>query len=201
MTGLNHAEPVNTPAMIYVLIAAAFILLLSALLIFNSLIRRKNAVENAFASIDVMLRKRYDLIPKIVETVKAYMNYERELLTEITELRIKALSQTLTAEERVQVENRLGTRLTDLLVAVENYPDLKASTNFLQLQGTLNEVEEQLAASRRAFNAAVTIYNNSIEVFPSNIIASMMQYKRRSLFEIPSAKREEVSSKPPVNMA
>lgn len=187
--------------MIYVLIAAAFILLLSALLIFNSLIRRKNDVENSFASIDVMLRKRYDLIPKIVETVKAYMNYERELLTEITELRIKALPQTLTAEERVQVENRLGTRLTDLLVAVENYPDLKASTNFLQLQGTLNEVEEQLAASRRAFNAAVTIYNNSIEIFPSNIIASMMQYKRRSFFEIPAAKREEVSSKPPVNMA
>lgn len=201
MTGLNHAEPVNTPAMIYVLIAAAFILLLSALLIFNSLIRRKNDVENSFASIDVMLRKRYDLIPKIVETVKAYMNYERELLTEITELRIKALPQTLTAEERVQVENRLSARLTDLLVAVENYPDLKASTNFLQLQGTLNEVEEQLAASRRAFNAAVTIYNNSIEIFPSNIIASMMQYKRRSFFEIPAAKREEVSSKPPVNMA
>lgn len=201
MTGLNHAEPVNTPAMIYVLIAAAFILLLSALLIFNSLIRRKNDVENSFASIVVMLRKRYDLIPKIVETVKAYMNYERELLTEITELRIKALPQTLTAEERVQVENRLSARLTDLLVAVENYPDLKASTNFLQLQGTLNEVEEQLAASRRAFNAAVTIYNNSIEIFPSNIIASMMQYKRRSFFEIPAAKREEVSSKPPVNMA
>ena len=201
MTGLNHAEPVNTPAMIYVLIAAAFILLLSALLIFNSLIRRKNDVENSIASIDVMLRKRYDLIPKIVETVKAYMNYERELLTEITELRIKALPQTLTAEERVQVENRLSARLTDLLVAVENYPDLKASTNFLQLQGTLNEVEEQLAASRRAFNAAVTIYNNSIEIFPSNIIASMMQYKRRSFFEIPAAKREEVSSKPPVNMA
>jgi len=201
LTGLNHAEPVNTPAMIYVLIAAAFILLLSALLIFNSLIRRKNDVENSFASIDVMLRKRYDLIPKIVETVKAYMNYERELLTEITELRIKALPQTLTAEERVQVENRLSARLTDLLVAVENYPDLKASTNFLQLQGTLNEVEEQLAASRRAFNAAVTIYNNSIEIFPSNIIASMMQYKRRSFFEIPAAKREEVSSKPPVNMA
>jgi len=187
--------------MVWAITAAVIILLFTALLIFNSLIRRKNDVENAFASIDVMLRKRYDLIPKIVETVKAYMNYERELLTEITELRIKALPQTLTAEERVQVENRLSARLTDLLVAVENYPDLKASTNFLQLQGTLNEVEEQLAASRRAFNAAVTIYNNSIEIFPSNIIASMMQYKRRSFFEIPAAKREEVSSKPPVNMA
>lgn len=191
----------NTLPLLYAIIAAAILLLLSALLIFNSLIRRKNDVENAFASIDVMLRKRYDLIPKIVEAVKAYMNYERELLTEITELRIKALSQTLPEEERVQVENRLGSKLTDLLVAVENYPDLKASTNFLQLQGTLNEVEEQLAASRRAFNAAVTIYNNSIEVFPSNIIASMMKYKRRTVFEIPAAKREDISSRPPVNMA
>lgn len=99
------------------------------------------------------------------------------------------------------MENQLGTRLTDLLVAVENYPDLKASASFLQLQGTLNEVEEQLAASRRAFNAAVTVYNNSIEIFPSNIIASMMRYKRKSLFEIPAAIREEVSSRPPVNMA
>ncbi len=191
----------NTLPMLYTVIAAAILLLLTAVLIFNSLIRRKNDVENAFASIDVMLRKRYDLIPKIVEAVKAYMNYERELLTEITELRIKALSQTLPAEERVQVDNLLGTKLTDLLVAVENYPDLKASTNFLQLQGTLNEVEEQLAASRRAFNAAVTIYNNSIEVFPSNIVASMMKYRRRTLFEIPAAARDEVSAKPPVNMA
>lgn len=191
----------NTLPMLYTVIAAAILLLLTAVLIFNSLIRRKNDVENTFASIDVMLRKRYDLIPKIVEAVKAYMNYERELLTEITELRIKALSQTLPAEERVQVDNLLGTKLTDLLVAVENYPDLKASTNFLQLQGTLNEVEEQLAASRRAFNAAVTIYNNSIEVFPSNIVASMMKYRRRTLFEIPAAARDEVSAKPPVNMA
>lgn len=187
--------------MLYAIIAAVVVLLLSAILIFNSLIRKKNDVENAFASIDVMLRKRYDLIPKIVEAVKAYMTYERELLSEITQLRIKALSQTITPEERVVVENRLGQQLTSLLVAVENYPDLKASTNFLHLQGTLNEVEEQLAASRRAFNAAVTIYNNSIEVFPSNMIASMMNYKRRTLFEIPGEMREEISAKPPVNLA
>ena len=187
--------------MLYAIIAVVVVLLLSVILIFNSLIRKKNDVENAFASIDVMLRKRYDLIPKIVEAVKAYMTYERELLTELTQLRIKALSQIITPEERVVVENRLGQQLTSLLVAVENYPDLKASTNFLQLQGTLNEVEEQLAASRRAFNAAVTLYNNSIEVFPSNMIASMMNYKRRTLFEIPGEMREEISAKPPVNMA
>ena len=195
------AEPLKTIGMLYAIIAAVFVLLISTILIFNALIRNKNDVENAFASIDVMLRRRYDLIPKIVEAVKAYMTYERELLTELTGLRIKALSQTITPEERVIIENRLGQQLTSLLVAVENYPDLKASTNFLQLQGTLNEVEEQLAASRRAFNAAVTLYNNSIEVFPSNLIASMMNYKRRTLFEIPTVKREEISAKPPVNIS
>jgi len=187
--------------MVWAVIAAAVILLLTVLLIFNSLIRRKNDVENAFASIDVMLRKRYDLIPGIVDAVKAYMKYERELLTEITGLRTRALSHGLSAEDRVVVENRLGGRLSDLLVAVENYPELKASANFLQLQGTLNEVEEQLAASRRAFNAAVTLYNNSIEVFPSGIIASMMNYKRRTFFELPEETRKEISTKPPVNLA
>ena len=187
--------------MLYAIIVAVVVLLLSAILIFNSLIRKKNDVENAFASIDVMLRKRYDLIPKIVEAVKAYMTYERELLTGITQLRIKALSQSITPEERVIIENRLGEQLTSLMVAVENYPDLKASTNFLQLQGTLNEVVEQLAASRRAFNAAVTLYNNCIEVFPSNLIASAMNFKRRTLFEIPLGKWEEISTKPTVNMA
>jgi LemA protein len=186
--------------MVYVIIALVLLFLLSTVIIYNSLIRKKNDVENAFASIDVMLRKRYDLIPKIVEAVKAYMTYERELLTEITTLRVRAISHDLSNEERVIVENKLGQQLSELLVAIENYPDLKASTNFLQLQGTLNEVEEQLAASRRAFNAAVTLYNNSIEVFPSNIVASMMNYRRRTLFEIPKAMREEITAKPPVNL-
>jgi len=187
--------------MIWAVTAAAVILLFTALIIYNSLIRRKNDVENAFASIDVMLRKRYDLIPEIVEAVKAYMNYERELLTEITGLRARAISQNLTAEERVIIENSLGNRLSDLLIAVEKYPELKASANFLHLQGILNEVEEQLAASRRAFNAAVTEYNNSIEVFPSSMIASMMSYRRRTLFELPAEIRQEISAKPPVNLA
>jgi LemA protein len=97
-------------------------------------------------------------------------------------------------DEKVRTDNLIGQKLSDIFVAVENYPDLKASCNFLQLQGTLNEVEEQLAASRRAFNAAVTTYNNSVEVFPSNIVAALMNYGRRTLFEIP----EEEKVKPDV---
>lgn len=176
--------------MLYIVILA--FVLLSVLFfigLYNSLIRKKNDVENAFASIDVMLKKRYDLIPAVVDAVKGYMKHERDLLTDITVLRVKALSGALSNDQKVSTDNLIGQKLSDILVAVENYPDLKASTNFLQLQGTLNEVEEQLAASRRAFNAAVTTYNNGVEVFPSNIVASIMNYNRRTLFEIPETEK------------
>jgi len=174
--------------MIYLLILVVFLALV-ALILYNSIIRKKNDVENAFASVDVMLKKRYDLIPALVDAVKGYMNYERDLLTEITELRAKAISDNLTSEERVKIGNKIRKDLSDILVAVENYPDLKASQNFLKLQGAINETEEQLAASRRAYNAAVTVFNNAVEVFPSNIMASMMKYGRRTLFDIPDSEK------------
>ncbi|MBN1132306.1 MAG: LemA family protein [Bacteroidales bacterium] len=169
--------------------------LLVGIAFYNSLIKKKNDVENAFASIDVMLKKRYDLIPAIVEAVKGYMKHERALLEEITALRAEAISDNITDDQRVDLENKIGKGLSELLVAVENYPDLKASHNFLHLQGSLNEVEEQLAASRRFYNAAVTLFNNSVEVFPSNIIASLMNFRRKSLFEIPKAERTNIDAK------
>jgi len=170
--------------MLYILLAIIVVLLLTVIALYNSLIRKKNDIENAFASIDTMLKKRYDLIPALVDAVKGYMVYERSILTELTSLRTKALSDNLSNEERVIIENKIRKGLSDILVAVENYPDLKASQNFLKLQGAINETEEQLSASRRAFNAAVTVYNNAVEVFPSNIVASAMKYRRRTLFEI-----------------
>jgi len=174
--------------MIYLLVLVAFLALIS-LILYNSLIRKKNDVENAFASVDVMLKKRYDLIPALVDAVKGYMNYEKDLLKEITELRARALSDNLTGEERVKIENKIRKNLADILVAVENYPDLKANQNFLKLQGAINETEEQLAASRRAFNAAVTVFNNAVEVFPSNVMASLMKYERKTLFDIPESEK------------
>jgi len=178
-----------------IIISVVLLILIIGIALYNSLIRKKNDVENAFASIDVMLKKRYNLIPAIVDAVKGYMKHERILLTEITSLRAQALLDDLNNDHRVIIENKIQKGISELFVAVENYPDLKASQNFLHLQGSLNEVEEQLAASRRAFNAAVTLYNNSIEVFPSSIIASMMNYGRRTLFEIPESERENVSGK------
>ena len=139
-----------------------------------------------------MLKRRYDLIPALVDAVKGYMNYERDILVEITALRAKALSDNISNDERVVIENKIRQKLSDIIVAVENYPDLKASQNFLKLQGAINETEEQLSASRRAFNAAVTIFNNSVEVFPSNILAGIMGFGRRALFEIPEDRKSVV---------
>jgi len=171
------------------------VLFLLSIGLYNSLVRRKNDVENAFASVDVMLKKRYDLIPNLVETVKSYMKHEKSLLTELTALRAQAVSGEISDDERVALENKISKGISGIMVAVENYPDLKASQNFLQLQAAWNEAEEQISASRRAFNAAVTTFNNKVETFPSNIMAGMMSYKRRTLFEIPKVERQNVNAK------
>ncbi len=179
--------------MIYLIVFAALLLLIVVGL-YNSLVRKKNDVENAFASIDAMLKKRYDLIPNLVETVKEYMKHEKSLLTELTELRAKAVSGEIAEDDRVDLDNKIVKSMAGVMVAVENYPDLKANQNFLQLQGSWNEVEEQISAARRAFNAAVTNYNNGIETFPSNIMAGIMSYKRRRLFEIPEEERQNIDA-------
>lgn len=161
------------------------LILIGFIVIYNSLIGKKNMVENAYSSIDVMLKKRFDLIPNLVATVKGYMTHENETLTKVTEMRARAMSGSLTSDQTVELDNMLGR----IMVSVEKYPDLKANTNFLQLQGSLNEIEEQISAARRAFNAAVLDYNNAIEMFPSNLVANMINYKTRQMFEIAATER------------
>lgn len=180
--------------MIFAIIIAA-VLIIFVIALYNNLVRKKNDVENAFGSMDAMLKKRYDLIPNLVETVKEYMSHEKSLLTEITELRAQAMSGDMSEDERIEIENKIVKSMSGLMVAVENYPDLKANQNFMQLQGAWNEVEEQISASRRAFNASVTIFNNGVETFPSNIMAGIMNYKRKALFEIPEEERQNVNAK------
>lgn len=175
--------------MIWIAVAVVVIILFVILGMYNSLIGKKNDVENAFASIDTILKKRYDLIPNLVAAVKQYMQHERGLLENVTALRAKAISGGTSPDEAVALNNEINKALGGIMVAVENYPDLKASRNFIDLQRSLNEVEEQLSAARRAFNAAVTDFNNAVEMFPTNIMAGMMRYTRRQLFEIPEAER------------
>lgn len=160
-------------------------LLLLVIIIYNKLISRKNAVDNAFFSMDVMLKKRYDLIPQLVDTVKEYMQHEKELLTNLTAMRQKSMELKLSANDKVVLDNQINDALQQVFIRFENYPDLKASENFLKLQGAINETEEQLAAARRFYNAAVNDYHNAIEMFPSSVIASWMNMKHKTYFNIP----------------
>lgn len=123
------------------------------------------------------------------------MQYEKNTLTEITELRAKAISGNLSDDEKVELDNKVTKALGGIMVAVENYPDLKANQNFMQLQRSLTEIEEQISAARRAYNAAVTDYNNAIEMVPTNILASMMHYQKKQVFEISQNERQNVDVK------
>jgi LemA protein len=181
--------------MIWIPIVIVAVVLLMVFGMYNGLVGKKNNVENAFASIDTILKKRYDLIPNLVAAVKQYMEHERGLLENVTALRAKAISGNVSSDEAITLNNEINKAMGGIMVAVENYPDLKANQNFADLQRSLNEVEEQLSAARRAFNAAVTDFNNGVEMFPTNIMAGMMNYTRRQLFEIPEAERQNVSVK------
>jgi LemA protein len=178
--------------MLFILIVLVVVGLVVVIGIYNGLIGKRNRVDQAFASIDVMLKKRYDLVPNLVATVERYMVHERELLTEVTELRTRAMSGDLSPEQRVAAENGFNAALGRLMVSVENYPDLKSNQNFLQLQGSLNEVEEQISAARRAYNAATTDFNNAIQMFPGNLMAGPMGLSRRELFEATTVERQNV---------
>lgn len=176
-----------------VLAAILFVPLILLAAIYNGLVGKKNRAEQAFSGMDVMLKKRFDLVPNLVATVKQYMKHEAETLTRVTELRAKALSPSTPTSERVAIENQLTRALGGIMVAVENYPQLKADENFRHLQASLNEIEEQISAARRAYNAAATDLNNAVEMFPSNIVASMTGFTRRELFEVPQEQRQNVN--------
>jgi LemA protein len=179
----------------YGILIALGVVVLFTIIAYNRFILLRNMADKAFSTIDVMAKKRYDLIPNLVATVQKYMEHERGTLTEITEMRARALQGNLNPDERVNLENQITRTLGNIQVAVENYPELKASENFKQLQASLNEVEEQLSASRRAFNAAVIDYNNAVQMFPSNVFAMVFQFKSRTLLETPEVERQNVDVK------
>jgi len=169
-----------------------FILLMLVIMMYNSLIGRKNMVENMYGAVDALLKKRVDMIPNLIASVKEYMKHERYLLTKITELRTQIL-QTTDENQKIELESRLSGYLKNLMVNVENYPQLRASENFIQLQNAIKDVEDQISAARRAYNQAVTDYNNAIEMFPTNLMASMMGWQRKKVFEIPEDERKNIN--------
>jgi Uncharacterized conserved protein len=160
------------------------IILIGFILTYNTVISKKNNVDNALGAIDAELKKRRDLIPNLVESVKAYMQYEKDLLEKITILRESA-EKIENPEKRLQIEQELSKALQSLKVRFENYPDLKANSSFLQLQATLTDVEESIAAARRFYNQAVTEYNNILEQIPFTFIAKILGLQRKEVFTIP----------------
>ena len=165
--------------------------------LYNGLVRLRNRRQNAFADIDVQLRQRHDLVPQLVDTVKGYAGHEKEVLTKITQARSAAMAAT-TIDGKIVAEQQLTTALAGLKVQVEAYPDLKANQNFLQLQEELSDIENKLAASRRFFNAATTEYNNSVESFPSNLIAKNFGFKREIMFDLGEDTRKQMEEPPKI---
>lgn len=159
---------------------------------YNALVGKKNTVRNMFGSVDTLLKKRYDLIPNLIGSVQSYMKHEKEVLAEVTRLRAEALAGNLTDDQKIELDQRISKAIQGIMVAVENYPNLKANEQFMQLQRTLTEVEEQISAARRAYNAAVTDYNNTVEMFPTKIMAQIMNYRTKRVFTIGSTERQNV---------
>lgn len=180
--------------MIIALIILVVIILIGVGL-YNSLIGKKNQVTNAFSAIDVMLKKRFDLLPNLVETVKQYMSYEGNLLGKIVELRGQATNPNTSNEEKLEIDRQMSSAVKGVMLNVENYPDLKASQSFTNLQRTWTESEEQIAAARRTYNSSVTDYNNAIMMFPGSIIAGMMNYTAINVLENTEEERQNISAK------
>lgn len=183
--------------MIYVVVFSVLALMLLAVIIYgitiyNTIVKHKNAIHNAFASVDVHLKKRHELIPNLVNAVKGYMNHEKSTISEIVTLRNRAENSALPQAEKMIIENALSQSLNKVLLQVEDYPELKASENFLQLQQALNTVEEYLSASRRFYNTAVTQYNNTIQIFPNNLIALRFGFLKQEVFDSKIEERQSV---------
>ncbi|MFC1687565.1 LemA family protein [Patescibacteria group bacterium] len=165
---------------ILVAIAAIVLWLIS---VFNSLIRLRNQTDEAWSDIDVQLKRRYDLIPNLVETVKGYAKHERELFEKVTQARTAAMGAQ-TPEDKGKAENMLTGTLKSLFAVAENYPELKANQNFAKLQDELSDTENKIQAARRFYNGNVRDFNTKTQVFPNNMIAGMLGFKKYDFFEV-----------------
>ena len=163
--------------------------------IYNGLIKLKNRTDEAWSDIDVQLKRRYDLIPNLLETVKGYASHEKELFVKVTEARSQAMQAT-SPDTKGKAENVLSDALKSLFAVAENYPQLRASENFAKLQDELSDTENKIQAARRFYNGNVRDFNTKIQIFPNNVIAGMLGFKNREFFEIGNeAERENVKVK------
>ena len=176
---------------IYIIVAIIVLLVVYLLVCYNSFVKLNNQVKEAFSTMDVYLKKRWDLIPNIVETVKGYAKHEKETLEEIVNLR-NGSYEKMNDSVKVDVNNKISQGLGRLMAIAESYPELKANENFKDLSNQLSKVEDDIANARKYYNGAVRVYNNKVEMFPSNIFAGLFGYKAKAMFEANADERENV---------
>ena len=175
----------------YILIGIVVLLVFAVLIIFNNFVILNNKVKEAFSTMDVYLKKRWDLIPNLVETVKGYAKHEKDTLTEVVKLR-NANYDDLSESDKLTTNDKVGIKLGQIMLLAEKYPDLKASDNFKELSKELAEVEDEIAHARKYYNATIRDFNNKVEMFPSNIIAKLFGYKTKEMYEAKENERENI---------
>jgi LemA protein len=168
--------------MFYIIIAIVLLLTIYILVTYNSLIKLNNIVKEAFSTMDIYLKKRWDLIPNLVEVVKGYAKYEKDVFNQITTLRTNTY-QNMSMNKKITVNEQLTEGISRIIAVSENYPDLKANRNFLELSRDLTKIEDEIANSRKYYNGSVRIFNTKIQVFPNNIIANIFGFKEANMFE------------------
>ena len=177
---------------IYVIIGIIVILLIAFIVIYNRLVNVHNQMKNTWAQVDVQLKRRHDLIPNLIETVKGYAQHERQTLESVTSARNLAQAASgASVRDRVKAEGELSSALTRLLVTVENYPDLKANQNFLRLQQELTTTENNISSARQSYNDMVLMCNNLYQMFPSSIVARIFGYRTEEFFEVKAMEEKE----------
>ena len=176
----------------YIVLAVVVIGVLWLIGVYNGLIKLKNRTDEAWSDIDVQLKRRYDLIPNLVNTVKGYASHEKETFEKVTEARTKAM-QTQGVEAKGEAENALSSTLKSIFALAENYPDLKANQNFLQLQGELSDTENKIQAARRFYNGNVRDFNTKIQIFPNNLVANFLGFKKYEFFEASEDEKKNVN--------
>lgn len=176
---------------LYILIGVIVIVLIYFFITYNKLINLKNRVEEAFSTMDVYLKKRWDLIPNLVETVKGYAKHEKDTLNEIVSLRNKSYDN-MTNNDKLLTNNKVNKDISRLMLLAESYPELKANQNFIDLSKQLTNLEEDIANSRKYYNGTIRLMNNMVEMFPSNIVAKILGYKQLNMFEAKQEEKENI---------
>lgn len=177
-----------------ILIVVLVIIVLFVISTYNGLVGARNKVKDQFSQIDVQLKKRFDLIPNLVETVKGYAKHESDTLEKVIQARNGYMNAS-TDDDKLKASKELSSGISNIFALAENYPELKANTNFVELQKELKDVEEKISYARQFYNDSVLMYNNKIEMFPSNIVASLFHFKSEMFFEAESQEKENVKVK------